>query len=120
VVLTKCDLPRKTGYRGPALEVSAVTGSGLDALRSAIRSALVHAHGGAGELVASTALRCGDALRLLDTSLHRACRLAAEAGQEELVAAELRVGLEQLGLIVGDVVTEDILDRVFSRFCIGK
>jgi tRNA modification GTPase len=37
-----------------------------------------------------------------------------------LVAAELRRALSELGKIVGAVDTDDILDRIFSRFCIGK
>ena len=39
---------------------------------------------------------------------------------EELVGSELRVALDALGKVVGAVYTDDILDRVFSRFCIGK
>ncbi|HEX7447478.1 MAG TPA: hypothetical protein VF306_08030 [Pirellulales bacterium] len=39
---------------------------------------------------------------------------------EELVAAELRLALDALGQVVGTVYTDDVLDRIFSRFCIGK
>ena len=39
---------------------------------------------------------------------------------EELIAAEIRLALADLGKVVGAVYTDDILDRVFSRFCIGK
>ena len=39
---------------------------------------------------------------------------------EELVAVELRDALDQLGAVVGAVYTDDILARIFSRFCIGK
>jgi tRNA modification GTPase len=38
----------------------------------------------------------------------------------ELLAPELRGALDQLGEMVGAVYTEDLLDRIFSRFCIGK
>jgi tRNA modification GTPase len=38
----------------------------------------------------------------------------------ELLALELRGALEQLGEMVGTVYTDDLLDRIFSRFCIGK
>jgi tRNA modification GTPase len=38
----------------------------------------------------------------------------------ELLALELRSTLEQLGEMVGAVYTDDLLDRIFSRFCIGK
>ena len=38
----------------------------------------------------------------------------------ELLALELRSALDQLGEMVGAVYTDDLLDRIFSRFCIGK
>jgi tRNA modification GTPase len=46
--------------------------------------------------------------------------LAAEGGFEELVAAEIRAALMEIGAVVGAVYTDDVLDRIFSRFCIGK
>jgi tRNA modification GTPase len=39
---------------------------------------------------------------------------------DEIVALELRESLEQLGRVLGTVYTDDILGRIFSRFCIGK
>ena len=41
-------------------------------------------------------------------------------GRMTVFAIELRLALDHLGEITGAVVTDDILDRVFSRFCIGK
>jgi tRNA modification GTPase len=38
----------------------------------------------------------------------------------ELLAAELRLALDQVGEMTGAVYTDDLLDRIFSRFCIGK
>jgi tRNA modification GTPase len=38
----------------------------------------------------------------------------------ELIALELRAALAQIGEMTGTIVTNDLLDRVFSRFCIGK
>jgi tRNA modification GTPase len=40
--------------------------------------------------------------------------------REELVAAEIRLAMEELGWIAGEVYTDDLLDRIFSQFCIGK
>lgn len=45
--------------------------------------------------------------------------VSAGAG-EELAAAEIRAALLELGTVSGAVYTEDVLDRIFSRFCIGK
>jgi tRNA modification GTPase len=126
VVFTKIDLaipnPNVAGtLRVPAtLETSVVTGEGLRRLRDAIRTAALHASGPRGEVVAGTAVRCADSLRLAAECLHRARATAQDGGGEELVAAEIRVALDALGKVAGAVYTEDVLDRIFSRFCIGK
>ena len=43
-----------------------------------------------------------------------------DCGGKELIAAEVRAALDDIGKAVGAVYTEDVLDRIFSRFCIGK
>ena len=47
-------------------------------------------------------------------------RLLASGEGEELIAAELRTALAELGKVVGEVYTDEVLDLVFSRFCVGK
>jgi tRNA modification GTPase len=42
------------------------------------------------------------------------------AGGDELIAAEIRAALDAIGVVVGAVWADDVLDRVFSQFCIGK
>jgi tRNA modification GTPase len=106
---------------GPdAVGCSSVTGAGLDALAAGIRAAL----GGAAAAdqaggAAATADRCRDSLRRAAVSLDAAAALVA-AGGDELLAAEVRHGLDALGEIVGAICTDDVLDRVFGQFCIGK
>ena len=120
-VLTKCD--RIASCRGPTecmLPTSAVTGAGIHELKSAIRAAVLRASMPQSEVVAGTAVRCSESLRLAAASLDRA-RAAVEAGLgEELIAAEVRIALNELGKVAGAIYTEDVLDRIFSRFCIGK
>jgi tRNA modification GTPase len=70
--------------------------------------------------VASTAARCRESLRQAAEGLQRALGLARSEKGEELIAAEVRAALEELGRVVGAVYTDDVLDRIFSRFCIGK
>ena len=53
-------------------------------------------------------------------SLTQALELVHEKRHMELVAAELRTALDAIGTMVGAVYTDDLLDRVFSQFCIGK
>ncbi len=106
-------------FRPLRLRTSSVTGEGLDALRAQLRQQALAAGGGRGEVLAATAARCRESVRLAGESLGRARRVAA-TGQDELAAAEIRVALEELGKVTGAVYTDDVLDRIFNRFCVGK
>jgi len=128
VALTKADLaPQRTqtlaggADGGSIVATSSVTGAGLDALAEMLAATLA---GAAGDrvtgCVAVTADRCRESLRLADAAIARAREVAAEHGGEELIAAELRGALTEVGKIVGTVYTDDILDRIFKTFCIGK
>jgi tRNA modification GTPase len=120
VVATKCDLAAAGDFAAlGVLRTSSRTGAGLPELSGAISSALDSAAAELG-VVAGTADRCRESLRLAAAALERATVAARSALGEELVAAEVRGALEELGQVVGAVYTEDLLDRVFSRFCIGK
>ncbi|NLX96959.1 MAG: tRNA modification GTPase [Rhodopirellula sp.] len=129
IVLTKCDLPaREQGAgsregraaRGPVSRTSSRTGEGIAALKSRLRAAVLAAGVADGDVVAGTAVRCHGSLGVAAECLRRALDIAQVGSAEELVAADVRVALEELGKVVGTVYTEDILDRIFSRFCIGK
>ena len=124
VVLTKCDHETcgefgRSAFPVEALGTSAATGAGIVALRAAIHAALMEI-GRCDSAAALSAERCGESLREAGESLKRAGALALSSGGEELIASELRSALADLGKVVGAVYTDDILDRVFSRFCIGK
>lgn len=123
VVLTKVDLLALPASRAPSpapLATSSRTGQGLAELRTAIAAAAREAMHDESSVVASTAARCEESLRLSVAAIEEAGRLAAARGGDELIAAELRLALAELGKIVGAVYTDDILDRLFGRFCIGK
>jgi tRNA modification GTPase len=97
--------------------VSAKTGLGLDALRAAIaeRLGFVEAE---GELLVLA--RHKEALEATARLLAEAAALAADGRDAELVAARTREALVALGAITGETATEDLLDRIFSTFCVGK
>jgi len=120
VVFTKSDAPRIAQYDGARIETSSVTGAGLDELRQQLASVLVNQSKENVHCVAATAVRCGKSLNDACDSLRTASALAISRGGEELIAAEVRVALTHIGQVVGAVYTDDILDRIFSRFCIGK
>ena len=120
IVRTKADLIAAANRSElDALPTSAETGAGLDDLRLAIAEAL-RARTVDGDLPASTGARCRESLELAGGSLQTASETVRDGGGDELVAIDLRQALDELGKVVGATVTDDILDRVFSRFCIGK
>ncbi len=100
--------------------VSALTGEGIAALQAEVIQRFARQSAHRGEWLATTAARSRDALdRCVD------CLIAAKSSAEqhlgdELLSIELRGALDALGEICGAVHTDDILDRIFSRFCIGK
>lgn len=119
VVLTKADQPLVAAAPAGALPTSAATGAGLDSLRRRIADVLADI--APSESSGSpTAQRCAECMRIAQRALGDAAELNSQAAGEELIAAELRAALAELGKIVGAVYTDDILDRIFSRFCIGK
>jgi tRNA modification GTPase len=117
-VWTKSDLTT-TGTPPEVLPTSAETGAGLDALRRAIATAL-RAKAADGDLPATTGARCRESLVLASQALRSASETLLFGGGDELVAIDLRQTLDELGKVVGATVTDDILDRIFRRFCIGK
>lgn len=123
IVVNKTDLPPAWDPReisgGGAISVSALGGTGLDDLRTAI----VHALGfgeAARDTPAVTNIRHVDLLGRTRVALDRA-REAASAGMpEELVSADLAEGRALLEEITGHRTSDDTLHAIFDRFCIGK
>jgi tRNA modification GTPase len=123
VVLTKCDLnpsarDASMTDRFRTIVTSSRMGLGLDRLKVVICDMLCARQ--VGEAVPGTAARVGESIRLARDALAKAHELSNAAAGEELVATELRVTIVELGKVVGAVYTDDLLDRIFSRFCIGK
>lgn len=120
---TRCDLSsggsatQEGGWQaGLRLKVSAISGAGIEQLRESIATRLHDLVGEAGTATARSAAALEDAQQSLD----RALGLLETGGMEELLAAELRGGLDAIGRLTGRIYTDDILDQIFSRFCIGK
>ena len=119
-VRTKVDLADPSETPISAVETSVKTGQGIVELEDRIREAVAERRLGEGDVVVGTAVRCRESLRGAAMALDRALALLADDGGEELVAAEMRDALDALGRVVGAVYTDDLLDRIFSRFCVGK
>jgi tRNA modification GTPase len=72
------------------------------------------------EVVPLTAARCRASLTSASQSLAHARDAAECEAGDEVIASEIRLSLEEIGMVAGTVYTDDILDALFSRFCIGK
>jgi len=119
-VRTKVDLvgASSEATEDPELFVSAVTGAGLEELRAemAARLSLVEAD---GDLLVLERHR--EALASAAALLREAAELARRVpGAPELVAARTRESLTALSAITGETATEELLDRIFAAFCVGK
>jgi tRNA modification GTPase len=112
-VATKCDI---IDAPEGVLATSAVTGAGLDELKALLAE---HARRCAPALAPSLS-RCRHLVDAALESLRRVHAVVLFEDPPEVLALELRGTLDQLGAITGAVHTDDLLDRIFSRFCIGK
>jgi tRNA modification GTPase len=111
---TKSDL----GATWPGmLAVSAASGAGLDDLRRELaKRACEHTSDALGTSLSRGRHHVDACL----AHLRQAHHLVLEEQPAELLALDLRLALEELGAMVGTVYTDDLLDRIFSRFCVGK
>jgi tRNA modification GTPase len=103
-----------------AFSISAERGEGLDALFGAL-AAFARDYFAAGESVLVTRARHRGLLEQTVAALDRALAETASHGpREELIAEELRGASSALGRLTGRVDVEDVLDKIFREFCIGK
>jgi tRNA modification GTPase len=116
LVLNKRDLPRADG-QPDGLAVSARTGDGLDDLCAAIRR---RAADSPDDEAAAATTRQRDALAASAGALILAAKVWSETGADELAAAHLRDALDALDRVTGGRAGDDVLNEIFSRFCIGK
>ena len=109
------EVTRKTAMEGSYLGVSALTGQGLDLLMARLKEEISERC----HLSATPAITKKRHRQALEESLHCLVRYQ-DAGESELKAEDLRLAVRALGRITGQVGVEDILDIIFSEFCIGK
>ncbi len=126
-IINKCDLlvcveraqVEKICGRDGILMVSAVQGTGVSELKEKIASTVWNGDAGPRGEPIVTNLRHLNALQKASESLKRATEGLGKMG-EEILAFNLKEALSNLGEIVGKVTNEDILNGIFSQFCIGK
>ena len=129
LVANKIDLPAAPGYgemadllnRFTTVQISALTGQGIDHLKEAIKDAILSDN----SLAATTShavpnLRHRKALKAAKNCFENARKKARTGAPMEIVAFELRNGLELLGEITGQTIDDEVMESVFSQFCLGK
>lgn len=98
---------------------SAVQGVGLETLKTAMRRRLEDAPTSA-ELGVELGARARQGVAAASAALERAATAMGRGHGDEIVVFEVHQAIDDLGRVLGRVVEDDVLDRVFSRFCIGK
>ncbi len=120
LLLNKTDLGMAAGWPDDAVQLSCQHGTGIDTLRSAIRQLVLRS----GPLLSDhpIAINARHQACFERVSAHlAAAKTALQAGQApEYIALDLREALQALGEVVGVVDVEEVLDVIFSSFCIGK
>jgi tRNA modification GTPase len=131
LVRTKSDLASTPGPPGPGppttgIAVSAVTGAGITTLLDAIAGRLADRAVSLAADALALEPRHEAALRGAQCNLDDAIELVhpvrdqRQLPQPELVAAALRLALDDLATLAGDVTPDDVLGRIFTTFCVGK
>jgi tRNA modification GTPase len=118
IVVTRCDLPvAPAAAAAGAIRTSSVTGAGIEELRAAIRAAVAAVE--PRETPATVRLATG--LAAAATSVAAARAIAAQAAADEAaLAGHVRSAVDALGDVTGVTIGTDLVDRIFSRHCIGK
>lgn len=105
---------------GGAVEVSCLTGQGIESLKDRIKEMAWSGEIGVEMLEVMINARHQDALQRARAATEHSVQALRSEQTLELVAMELRIGVNAIGEVVGKTTTEDLLDNIFSQFCIGK
>ena len=125
LVCNKTDLPKKLElplitHHSPLITVSSLSGQGIETLKDAIKTLVWAGEIKAEMLQVAINSRHQDALNRARFTARQATDALRDGMTLELVAMDLRIAANAVGEIVGKTTTEDLLDSIFSAFCIGK
>ncbi|NLH01214.1 MAG: tRNA uridine-5-carboxymethylaminomethyl(34) synthesis GTPase MnmE, partial [Clostridiales bacterium] len=123
-VINKCDLPIKIDMAvieenfGIVCKVSAISGMGLDSLAQAVAQIFPLPTAPAGEILTNS--RHADAVRRALASIEAAILAMKTGATPDIVLTEAENAILALGELSGKTVREDVTERIFERFCVGK
>ena len=119
-VYNKSDRKKYSGNKQSIVSVSALKNKGINNLVKTIEKTLKDARPYSEDILINTE-RQKSALQLCSSNLEKAIdNLYRTPPSLELVAADLRAAIDSLGSFLGKTTTDEILDQVFSTFCVGK
>ncbi len=121
LIRTKADLPQRCSLPDtdlPTLRVSSMTGEGLDDLEHMISELFPMPQVPAGEIL--TNARQADAVRRAAESMQEALSALEQGLTPDIILTETDEAMSALGELTGTNIREDITNRIFSRFCVGK
>lgn len=122
----KLNAPRADGTAGetrgstPVVDISCATGQGIEALKDAIKQLVWSGQINAEMLEVMINSRHQNALNRARAATVRSIDAIRADASLEFVALDLHIGVNAVGEVVGKTTTEDLLDSIFSQFCIGK
>ena len=118
VAINKIDQGNKLQY--PGVKISALSGEGMEGLEAEIYAKIM-GEGGAPDCSATVInLRHKECLLRAKECLQKAAQSVKMGREDELIAIDLKDAIEALGEITGIGVSEEIIDRIFEGFCVGK
>lgn len=118
-VVNKIDLG-KTEEIPNSIEISALTGEGIGKLLQELKKKAIGTASYSEKSAVVSNIRHYNCLKSALSSLKNAAVSARDGLSGEFIAVDLRNAIDSLGEIIGEVTSEDILNNIFSQFCIGK
>ena len=128
ILLNKSDLPKKINDHevkeilpeAAIIEISALTGEGIEDIEEHIERAVYRGNVSQGDSLLVTNVRHKNLLIKAREETQKAIDMLRNGEALDFVEVDVRAAFDFLGEITGQTLTDDIMDRVFSRFCVGK
>jgi tRNA modification GTPase len=128
VIINKIDLPSRLDEKGlrdavngcPIVKVSALTGKGINELRRAVLNKVTGTEMDSASVSLAPNLRHKKALMEASQYFKAAALNTREGRPMEIIAVDLKSGLDALAQITGESADEELYEKIFSEFCLGK
>ncbi|MBO7672246.1 tRNA uridine-5-carboxymethylaminomethyl(34) synthesis GTPase MnmE [bacterium] len=114
----KIDLGKNAGLLDETVEISTVTGQGLELLKSKLKNYTENYN--CEDMEFTTNVRQQNCLKNSLVALNNALAASKEQQIQDLISIDLKSALLALDELTGEVITDDILNNIFDNFCIGK